>query len=166
MKKNRLAILMAIGAALLYAFSTPLSKIILGELSPMFIAALLYLGAGIGMFLLSTLRKKGAMSSSKIVKKDFPYVILMIVLDIIAPFLLMFGLSLSNASTVSLLNNFEIVETSLIAWVFFKEAVGKRMWIAIVFIVIAGILLSFEDISQFTFSLGSIFVLLAAISWG
>jgi drug/metabolite transporter (DMT)-like permease len=98
--------------------------------------------------------------------KDLPYIIGMVVLDIIAPMFLMFGLVLTTSANVSLLNNFEIVTTSMIALMIFKETVGKRMWIAIILITISTIILSFEDISSLSFSIGSLLVLGACISWG
>ena len=165
--KKRFAIVLAIGAAALYGLSAPMSKLLLVEISPIFMAALLYLGAGIGMLFVGLIKKKkNEKRESNLEKKDLKYIIVMIVLDITAPFLLMLGLTQSSASTVSLLNNFEIVATTVIALVFFKEAIGKRMWVAIIFIMIAGFILSFEDISSLKFSLGSLFVILATIAWG
>jgi drug/metabolite transporter (DMT)-like permease len=73
---------------------------------------------------------------------------------------------MSTASNASLLNNFEIVATSLIALLIFKEAIGKRLWIAIFFITVSSIILSVSDFSSFSFSIGSIFVLLACVCWG
>lgn len=90
----------------------------------------------------------------------------MILLDILAPILLMFGLLSTNASTASLLNNFEIVFTGLIAMVFFKEHIGKKMWIAITIIIASGFLLSFEDFNGFQVSIGALLVLSASLSWG
>ncbi|XMB72643.1 EamA family transporter [Mycoplasmatota bacterium WC30] len=167
--KKRYAILLAIVAAALYAVSTPISKLLLVEIAPIFMAALLYLGAGIGMLIVSLVLKKNTQNNTKessISKKDLKYVVGMIILDILAPFLLMLGLTLTNASNVSLLNNVEIIATTLIAMIFFKEAIGKRMWIAIIFILVAGIILSFDDISSFSLSLGSIFVIGATLCWG
>ena len=57
MKTNKY-ILYAILAAILYALSTPFSKLILEGLSPTFIASLLYLGAGIGMGIIAFIRMK------------------------------------------------------------------------------------------------------------
>lgn len=64
-------------------------------------------------------------------KKELPYTVAMVVLDIVAPILLMLGITMSNSANVSLLNNFEIVATSMIALVVFKEAISKRLWFAI-----------------------------------
>lgn len=90
----------------------------------------------------------------------------MVLLDIIAPILLIYGLSRTSAGNASLLNNFEIVATSIIALVIFKELISWKLWIAIVLVTAASILLTFEDMSAFRFSYGSIFVLLATICWG
>lgn len=90
----------------------------------------------------------------------------MIILDVAAPVCLMIGLTMTTSANVSLLSNFEIVATSLIALLIFKEAIGKRMWIAISLITLASIILSVEDLTGFSFSNGSIFVILACICWG
>ena len=167
MSKKVLAIFFAVLAAGLYAINIPLSKLLLNYIEPTMMASFLYLGAGLGIgivFLVT--RKKMKASGEKITKKDMPNVIGMIVLDIIAPILLMFGLLDSASSNASLLNNFEIVCTSLIALLVFKESVSKRMWIAISLITMSSLFLSFDDITTFKFSWGAILVLLATLCWG
>ncbi len=158
----------ALLAALLYGLSSPFSKLLLQKLPPTLMAALLYLGAGLGMSLVQlvswTAHKEDL--EAKLTQKETPIVIAMILLDIVAPILLMFGLSLTTASNASLLNNFEIVATSLIALLLFKENIGRRMWLAIFLITLSSLLLSFSDLSVFSFSIGSIFVVLACIAWG
>ena len=158
----------AILAALLYGISSPFSKLLLVEIPPTLMAALLYLGAGMGMLGVNILRviTKKEQHEAKITVKEMPYILGMIALDIAAPILLMVGLTMTTSANASLLNNFEIVATSLIAWLIFKETIGKRMWFAIILITISSIILSFTDLSSFSFSIGSTFVLLACISWG
>lgn len=166
MKQGR-AIFFAILAAGLYAINSPFSKLLLERLSPTMLAALLYLGAGIGLFVVGIVqRKMGAKKEQPLTKKELPYTIGMVVLDIAAPILLMIGLTMTTAANASLLNNFEIVATSIIALCIFKEAISKRLWIGIAFVTAASILLSFEDLSSLSFSLGSVFVLLACVCWG
>lgn len=167
-KINILAIFFAILASVLYAISIPFSKLLLKEVGPTMLASYLYLGAGIGIgivYLISR-NKKNNETYEKITKKDVIYVIGMIVLDIMAPILLMFGLMDSASSNVSLLNNFEIVCTTLIALVIFKEVVSKKMWLAIILISLSSFILSINDLSSFTFSWGAILVLLATCCWG
>ena len=156
MNKKVLAIFLAILAAGLYAINIPLSKLLLNYVEPTMMASYLYLGAGLGIgivFLIT--RKRTNDTSEKITKKDMPYVVGMIVLDILAPIFLMFGLLDSASSSASLLNNFEIVCTSLIALFVFKEVISKRMWVAISFITISSFFLSFEDITAFKFCMNS-----------
>jgi len=166
MKMNKY-IIFAILAAVLYAISTPIAKIVLDTLSPIFIASLLYFGAGLGMMIVGYIRNKYTKTNYKqFTKEELPAIIGMIVLDVVAPILLMIGLSTSHPENVSLLNNFEIVATSLIAFFIFKEVIPARLRLAIVLVTIASMLLSVEDFSAFRFSFGSILVLLATISWG
>lgn len=94
------------------------------------------------------------------------YIILMICLDVIAPILLMLGLSITSASNASLLNNFEIVMTSLIAFIIFKEHISFRLSLGIIVVTLSCGILSFEGLDALKFSMGSIFVLLAATCWG
>ena len=163
MKKTR-AIAYAILAAAFYAVNIPVSKLLLSHVAAMTMAALLYLGAGVGIGIVSCFHKNER--REKLDRKDLPFVIGMIVLDIAAPILLMIGLSLSFASNASLLGNFEIVATSLIALVIFKETVSKRLWFAIALITLSSILLSFDGAESFRFSYGSLLVIAATVCWG
>ena len=161
--KNK-AIFHAVLAAALYALNAPISKLLLVQIPSTMMAGLLYLGAGIGMFLMEKLHKNK--QEQPLTKKEVPFTFAMVVLDIAAPIFLLVGLTKCSAANASLLNNFEIVATSLIALVIFKEAIDKRLWFAIVLVTISSILLSFEDMSSLEFSWGSLFVLLACVCWG
>ena len=158
------AIIYALLAAAFYALNVPFSKLLLRHIGPTFMAALLYLGAGIGMAAVSMAEKDR--KTAALDKKDLPFVIGMIVLDIAAPIFLMLGINHSAAANVSLLGNFEIVATTVIALFIFKENVSKRLWLAIGLITVSSILLSFEGEGSFTFSYGSLFVILATLCWG
>lgn len=163
---NKRAVSFAILAAFLYAFSTPFAKVILRELSPTMVAGLFYLGAGVGMFLVLQLPKQRVTKHLAMTKKQLPAVIGMIILDILAPILLFIGLQTTPPENVSLLNNFEIVATSLIAFFLFKEKIAKPHRMAIVLVFIASVILTFERIEALQFSIGSLYVLLAASCWG
>lgn len=162
------AIFYAILAASLYALNAPVSKLLLKDVPPTMMAGMLYLGAGIGMTLMGLVRSKtgNGKQEMQLTKKDLPYTLGMVILDIAAPIFLMIGLSRTTAANVSLLNNFEIVATSIIALLIFKETIGRRLWIAIGLITLSSILLSVEDASSFSFSIGSLYVLAACVCWG
>ena len=167
-KGKHLSIVWAILAAALYAVNAPVSKLLLRDATPAMMAAMLYLGAGIGMLLLGMARQrlKIGKNEQKLTRKDLPFAVGMIVLDIAAPICLMIGLTSTTSANASLLNNFEIVATSVIALLVFKEAIGKRLWLAIGLITLSSVILSVEDASSLHFSAGSLFVLLACVCWG
>lgn len=166
--KHYRAIIFAVLAATLYAISSPVSKLLLKEIPPIQMASLLYFGAGLGMSIIGFIKHKKykEKTEARLTKQELPFTISMVVLDIAAPILLMIGLTMTTPANVSLLNNFEIVATSLIALFLFKEPISKKLWCAIFLITLSTIILSVEDMSSFSFSFGSIFVLLACICWG
>ena len=133
-------------------------------------AGFLYIGAGVGMGFVYLIRRSketvSAGTNEKFTKADLPYTAAMIGLDIAAPIFLLLGLSYTTAANASLLNNFEIVATALIALAVFRERISARLWTGIFFVTLSCALLSFEDLSGFTFSFGSLFILLACVCWG
>ena len=167
MEKNKLkAIMFAFLAAVFYAINVPISKVLLQHVGPTTMAALLYLGAGIGIGMMSLFNKKDREKAESLTKAELPYIVGMIVLDIAAPIFLMLGISYGSSANASLLGNFEIVATTVIALILFKEAVTKRLWVAIGLITLSSILLSFEGTDSFHFSYGSLLVIMATVCWG
>ena len=165
-RNNRLIpILYAFVAAVFYALNMPVSKGLLTHVAPTFMAAFLYLGAGIGMAAIYLLGGRKD-HSEKLTRADLPYTLGMIDLDIIAPILLMAGLTTATAANASLLNNFEIVATSLIALALFREKVSGRLWAGILLITLSSILLTTEGSGSLSFSTGSLLVLAATCCWG
>ena len=168
MDKSRkfMAVILALLAAIFYAINTPFSKVLLNKIPPTFMASFLYLGAGTGVGIMYLFRSKNEDKYERLNKTDFPYTIGMIILDIMAPIFLMIGINIGSVSNASLLGNFEIVATTLIALLIFKEKVTSKLWIAIGFITVSSIVLSIEGAVSFQFSLGSLFVILATCCWG
>lgn len=160
------AVVLALFAAVFYAINTPFSKVLLNHVAPTFMAAFLYLGAGVGVGIMYLFHVNKEEQSERLTKQDLPYTIGMIVLDIAAPIFLMIGINLGTASNASLLGNFEIVATTLIALLIFQEKVSGKLWTAIGFITLSSIVLSFEGSGSFHFSVGSLFVILATCCWG
>ena len=105
-------------------------------------------------------------SEERLTQKDIPYTVGMVLLDIIAPILLMLGIASGKSANASLLGNFEIAATAVIALVIFKEKISKKLWTAIGLITLASIILSFNAGESLKFSFGSLFVLGAAACWG
>ena len=135
---------------------------------PTLMAGFLYIGAGVGMLLIALIRKarKKETAEARLTKKELPFTVAMVLLDIAAPICLLVGLQYTTAASASLLNNFEIVATALIALMVFKEKIGFRLWLGILFVTLSCVLLSVEDIASLRFSYGSLFILLACVCWG
>ena len=168
MEAKKLGTALAILAAALYALNAPFSKELLAHTGPTMMAAFLYLGAGLGLLLYGLAGKALGHNAVRapLTRKELPYTLAMIVLDIAAPIFLMLGLSRTSASNASLLNNFEIVATSLIALLIFKEHISRRLWLAIGLVTLASMILGFEGSGSLTFDVGSLFVLCACLCWG
>ncbi len=167
-KTTAMGILLAVLAAALYAINAPFSKLLLDYVPSTLMAGFLYIGAGLGMGVIALVRKvrKAERGEEKITRSDLPYTVAMIALDIAAPIFLLLGLSYTTAANASLLNNFEIVATAIIALMAFKEKISSRLWLGILFVTASCALLSVEDISSLKFSVGSLFILLACVCWG
>ena len=167
-KSVKTGIFFAVFAAALYAINAPLSKLLLAYIPPTLTAGFLYIGAGLGMSIIAFFRKvrKIEKLEANLTKSELPYTLAMILLDIAAPICLLIGLNTTTAANASLLNNFEIVATALIALILFQEKISPRLWAGILFVTLSCALLSFEDLSGLQFSYGSLFILLACVCWG
>lgn len=162
MKKAK-SLIYALLAAAFYAINVPMSKLLLHHIEPVTMAALLYLGAGIGIGMMSLGKKE---RGETLTRQDLPFVVGMIVLDIAASIFLMLGIRCGSSSNASLLGNFEIIATTIIALFLFQETISKWLWTAIALITASSILLSLDGADSFKFSYGSLLVILATICWG
>ena len=151
MKVNNLSfILQALLAAIFFGASAPIAKLLLGDIAPIFLAAFLYIGSGAGISLVKlTQRMHSKEVEAGIKPPDIKWLAGAIISGgIIAPIVLMVSLQNTPASTASLLLNFEGVGTTLIALLFFKEAIGRRAWTAIIVITLASVFLSTDFKSE------------------
>ena len=163
MGKRLQAVALALLAAVLYAVNLPFSKLLLGQVGSLTMAGLLYLGAGVGMALLSLFHRDNA---PRLGREDLAPTLGMILLDIAAPILLMLGLRGGEAASASLLGNFEIVATALFALLLFREKVSRMLWAALGCITLSCAILSFPGAESLRFSAASLLVLGAACCWG
>jgi drug/metabolite transporter (DMT)-like permease len=168
MKTNLSYILQALLAALFFGASAPISKLLLGNVPPVLMAAFLYLGSGTGISLIKLYQRlMRHQKEAGIRRPDVGWLAGAIVSGgILAPILLMISLKNTPASTASLLLNFEGVGTTLIALFFFRESISRRAMGAILVITLASIFLSTDFSSGFGFSLGALGVIGACMLWG
>jgi drug/metabolite transporter (DMT)-like permease len=117
----------ALGSALLFGVTTPLAKQLLTGTSPLLIAGLLYAGSGLGLTLLILVQDRARFTLG-LARSDRPWLAAAVISGgIVAPALLMFGLSRAAAAAASLLLNLEAVFTAVAAWVLFREATSRRV---------------------------------------
>lgn len=169
MRANNLGfILQALLAALFFGASAPLSKLLLGDVPPVLMAAFLYLGSGTGISLIKLYQRLSKNEKEAGIKRpDVRWLAGAIIFGgILAPIILMISLKNTPASTASLLLNFEGVGTTLIALFFFRESISRRALAAILVITLASIFLSTDFSSGFGFSLGALGVIAACFLWG
>lgn len=160
------AILYALAAAALFGASTPLAKMLVGELPPVLLAGLLYLGSGVGLALVRLVRDRGWRSSG-LARSEWPWLLGAIFFGgVLGPVLLMFGLTRTGGATASLLLNMEAVLTALIAWVIFRENAGRRIVLGMAAIVAGGVVLSWPGGEAGTSNwFGPLLVAAACLCW-
>jgi drug/metabolite transporter (DMT)-like permease len=161
-------VLYALGAAALFGASTPFAKLLLGEVSPLVLAAGLYLGSGLGLAAWLALRSRlpGRESGAPIPRADWPWIAAAIAAGGVAgPILLMQGLARTDATSASLLLNLEAVLTAAIAWTVFRENVDRRVFAGMAAIVAGGVLLSADAAPKASGILGAVLVAAACLAW-
>jgi len=134
----------AVASAVLFGISTPIAKALLGDLSPVVLAGLLYLGSGVGLLITTVLRHATRLSTEAPIRRgDLPWLGAVVLAGgVVGPLLLMFGLSKTPASAASLLLNLEGLFTLGIAWVVFRENVDLRVGQGAAAILLGAVLLS------------------------
>jgi drug/metabolite transporter (DMT)-like permease len=160
----------ALLAAALFGASTPFAKSLVGQVAPVTLAGLLYLGSGVGLlacYLVRALVNRGRQDRQAGLRgPDLPWLAGAIVSGGIAgPVLLMVGLTLTPASSASLLLNMEGVLTALLAWFVFKENFDRRIFIGMLLIVAAGVLLSWEQVPVLGVPWGALAIVGACLCW-
>ncbi|MGD9833001.1 MAG: EamA family transporter [Piscinibacter sp.] len=158
----------ALAAALLFGASTPLAKLLVGDMPPLLLAGLLYLGSGLGLgalLLVRWLRDPVAASQLRIPRPEWPWLGGAIFFGgLLGPALLMAGLTLTDGATASLLLNVEGVLTAVIAWLVFKENADRQIVLGMVAIVAGGVLLSWEP-GAGRLSVGALLIVGACLAW-
>lgn len=138
-------ILLALVSALLFGLSTPLSKGLLAHWTSQQLAGLLYLGAALGVALPLVLGRRGFFSA-QLDRSNFRRLAGAILFGgILGPMCLMIGLNLASASSVSLWLNLEMVATSVLAVLLFRDHLGMRGWFGAGCVLGAGLFLSWGE---------------------
>lgn len=162
-----------IGAALLaaglFGASTPFAKLLLGEVSPVLLAGLLYLGSGIGLTLVRLARRQSTLEAGEasLPRAQWSWLAGAVFFGgALGPVLLMLGLQSTSASTSSLLLNLEGVFTALLAWFVFHENFDRRIALGMMAIVAGGLILSWQPGAGLALLNGALLVAGACLCWG
>jgi len=162
-------VIVALGSAVLFGISTPLAKTLVGSVSPLMLAGLLYAGSGLGLTLLLAGRRlwaPGASSMNLPRRGEWLWLAGATFFGGVAgPVALMYGLVTSAASTASLLLNLEAVFTALLAWFLFRENFDRRILLGMAAIVAGGLLLVWTPGAQGEASLGLVLIAVACFCW-
>ncbi len=165
---NRAAIVYALASAALFGASTPFAKLLLGEVPPLLLASVLYLGSGSGLLLWLGARRllRRAPRAPPLVGSDYLWLGAAIVSGgIVAPVLLVFGLVRTDGAAASLLLNLEAVLTAVIAWLAFRENVDRRVFLGMMAIVAGGVLLSWHELPRAGGLTGPLLIAAACAAW-
>lgn len=156
----------ALTAAVLFGAGTPLAKVLLAHTSPLLLAALLYLGSGIGLLVLRRIRRAPA---ARLAAGEWKWLVGAVVCGgAVGPVLLMAGLSAMPASGAALLLNAEGVFTALLAWFAFKENFDRRIALGMFAILTGAVVLSWPANNMIDLSglRPTLAVLGACLAWG
>jgi drug/metabolite transporter (DMT)-like permease len=159
---------LALGSAILFGLSAPLSKLLVGAIDPWLLAGILYLGAGAGLGLLHAGRAVLGLPNAEapLKRADLPWLAAVVAFGgVLGPLFLMLGLSLTSASSASLLLNLEGLATMAIAWLVFRENVDRRLLLGAAAILAGAVLLSWNG-SGLSLDAGGLFVAAACLCWG
>jgi drug/metabolite transporter (DMT)-like permease len=152
----------ALLAAALFGASTPLTKL-LGDIQPLVLAGLLYLGSGLGLTLIRLALRR---SAAPIPRGDWVWLGGSILFGgVIGPICLVLGLQTTEGSTAALLLNLEGVLTAVLAWVVFREAADRRIVLGMLCIVAGGLALAWQPGSGFALAPGALLIAGACLSW-
>jgi drug/metabolite transporter (DMT)-like permease len=153
----------ALAAALLFGAGTPFAKLLLAHTSPWLLAAMLYLGSGIGLWAWRRLRGAPAVRPSR---SEWGWLAAATLCGgVIGPVLLMSGLAGMPATSASLLLNAEGVFTALLAWFVFKENFDRRIALGMLAIVAGALVLSWPGDMTLAAGWPALAVLGACLAW-
>ena len=160
--------LAALTAAALFGASTPVIKFFFADIPPVMLAGLLNLGSGGGLAIWRfVLKNRGAQTRRSLSRGDVPWFAAAILSGgIIAPVLLMFGLSRSTGSAASLLLNSESAFTALLAGFIFKEHIGARVWLGLASVTLGSALVTWSQEPHAGIPLGGLAIAGACLFWG
>ena len=156
--------LLALLAAALFGFSTPLVQQFGVGLGAFSTAALLYAGAAaVGL-----LSRQRIDREARLQRADLPRLLAMAGFGaVVGPVALAWGLQHTSGTSASLMLTLEALFTAVLAWRLYRETLDGRVWAAMALLLAGGMVLVFDQGRSGGAQLwGLLAVLLATAAWG
>jgi drug/metabolite transporter (DMT)-like permease len=144
----------------LFGISTPLASELTGDIGPLTLAGLLYVGAAVAV-LPTAVRHRPSMPTMR--RGGSRLAIAVVIGGAIGPLLLVIGLTYVPAATASLLLNLELVFTTIVAAAVFHEHVGRRVTTGTALVVVAGVVLAWSGSPELRW--GALLIAGACLCW-
>ncbi|MEN9225408.1 MAG: DMT family transporter [Thermostichus sp. HHBFW_bins_43] len=158
------AVLLALVAAACFGAATPVSKLLLEDLSPFQLAGILYLGAAMGV-LPSLWRDPSHRSLSQVDRRNgWRLAGAILCGGILGPVFLLLGLQLASAASVALWLTLEMMATAILGYFLFRDHLGRLGWLAAGILFLASLLLSWGEGAAGLRA--GLWVALACLCWG
>ena len=156
--------MMALASAVLFGVSTPAAKVLVGNVRPLMLAGLLYLGSGLGLGLFQMIGRRG--QAINLVRKDMKWLAATVLFGgALGPALLMYGLTQTSGAVASLLLTLEGVFTALLAWIVFREPFNRRIGLGMAAIFIGAVVLAVQGPAGQAGVTGALAVAAACLCW-
>ena len=158
---------LALVAAVLFGATVPLGKALLGDLPPLALAAVFYLGCGIGLAGIIVARRLLGHRIQFAPRHWLPFAFSLVSGGIVAPILFTSGLARTSSVSAALLLNLEVVFTVLLARLVLREVVGSPRLIGILLVIAgaAALGLGAHGLSSFSWRVGDWLVAGASLAW-
>lgn len=155
---------LAVVAAVTLGATTPIIQRYSRGLDSFTIAALLYAGASVVSA--PALWDRSAREAPVLARNAVRLLVVALFGAVVAPVCIAWGLHRTRGTTASLLLTFEALFTVVLARVFFREHIGRRVWFAMGAIAMGAMLLVMPNASMSGATLaGSIAIVLATLGW-
>ena len=161
-----------LAAAALFGASAPIAKLLLEQVSPVTLAALAYCGGGLALtaaWLIRRVRSNGDATRTASARwprlEIFSMAGAMVAGGVLAPTILFWSLSMLPAGNAALLLNFEGLLTAVLAALIFREAVDRRVWLAMILMIVAGAVLAAANMAAGLTIAPTLGVILACALW-
>jgi drug/metabolite transporter (DMT)-like permease len=154
---------LAIAAAVAFGLTTPLVALAGAKLGPFTIAAALYAGAAL---VSAASRPFTGRSGRRLSRADAGRLLLVAFSGAVAaPTLYAWGLGLAGPTATSLALNLEALFTAALAWILYREPLGRRVLLALALMGTGGLLVAARSDAAPTPALGVGLVTLATVAW-